>query len=87
VTRNREIERELRAAVDQPIFWQFVGLGRRAGYGVLERLDTMGGRRVDNVGFFAVDDIDDVPDAVLYDRMLAEFPSWVAAARAAGVLD
>ncbi len=87
VTRNREIERELRAAVDQPIFWQFVGLGRRAGYGVLERLDTMSGRRVDNVGFFAVDDIDDVPDATLYDRMLAEFPSWVAAARAAGVLN
>jgi stress response protein SCP2 len=86
VARNREIERELRAAVDEPIFWQFVGLGRRAGYGVLERLDTMTGRRVDNVGFFAVDDVDDLSDAALYDRLLAEFPSWVTAARRAGVL-
>lgn len=86
VTRNREIERELRAAVDEPVFWQFVGLGRHNRFGVLEKLDTMTGRRVDNVGFFAVDDIDAVPDAELYDRLLAEFPSWITAARAAGVL-
>lgn len=86
VTRNREIERELREAVDEPVFWQFVGLGRANRFGVLERLDTMTGRRVDNVGFLAVDDIEEIPDAELYDRLLAEFPSWVTAARTAGVL-
>src|SRR5690606_13017463 len=48
VYRNAEIERELRDAVEEPIFWQFVGLGR-ADYGVLERFDTLPGRRVDNV--------------------------------------
>jgi len=86
ITRNREIERELRDAVEEPVFWQFVGLGRANRFGVLEKLDTMAGRRVDNVGFFAVDDIDTVPDAELYDRLLAEFPSWITAARAAGVV-
>ncbi|NEK59487.1 stress response protein [Geodermatophilus sabuli] len=86
VYRNAAIEAELRAAVDDPVFWQFVGLGRRGKYGVLEALDEMSGRRVDNVGFFAVDDIDDVADSVLYDRLLGEFPSWLRAARAAGVL-
>lgn len=86
VYKNREIERELRAAVEEPIFWQFVGLGSKAGYGVLERLDSMGGRRVDNVGFFSVDDIDDVSDAELYDRLLSEFPSWITAAARAGIL-
>ncbi|MFD9455496.1 vWA domain-containing protein, partial [Streptomyces sp. NPDC059985] len=85
VYRNDEIERELRAAVDEPVFWQFVGLGR-AGFGVLERFDTMAGRRVDNVGFFAVDDIDKVSDPELYDRLLSEFPSWLRAARQAGIL-
>ncbi|MGW7100939.1 VWA domain-containing protein [Streptomyces sp. NPDC054838] len=85
VYRNAEIERELRAAVEEPVFWQFVGLGR-AGFGVLERFDTMPGRRVDNVGFFAVDDIDRISDAELYDRLLSEFPSWIGAARAAGIL-
>ncbi|MGW3245611.1 VWA domain-containing protein [Streptomyces sp. NPDC001070] len=85
VYRNAQIEQQLREAVEEPVFWQFVGLGR-ANYGVLERFDTLPGRRVDNVGFFAVDDIAGVPDAELYDRILSEFPSWMTAARQAGIL-
>lgn len=85
VYRNAEIERELREAVEEPVFWQFVGLGRSE-YGVLERFDTLPDRRVDNVGFFAVDDISTVPDAELYDRLLSEFPSWITAAGRAGIL-
>ncbi|MCF2437315.1 VWA domain-containing protein [Streptomyces thinghirensis] len=42
VYRNAEIERELREAVEEPVLWQFVGLGR-ANYGVLERFDTPAG--------------------------------------------
>ncbi|WP_405718617.1 VWA domain-containing protein [Streptomyces sp. NBC_00046] len=85
VHRNREIEQELRAAAEEPVFWQFVGLGSSQ-YGVLERFDTMPGRRVDNVGFFAVDDIEKISDQELYDRVLSEFPSWLRAARQAGIL-
>ncbi|WP_326769062.1 VWA domain-containing protein [Streptomyces sp. NBC_01591] len=85
VHRNREIEQELRAAAEEPVFWQFVGLGSSR-YGVLERFDTMPGRRVDNVGFFAVDDIERISDQELYDRVLSEFPSWLWAARQAGIL-
>ncbi len=85
VYRDAAIERELRAAVEEPIFWQFVGLGR-SNYGVLERFDTLPGRRVDNVGFFAVDDISTVPDQELYDRLLSEFPDWIKAASRAGIL-
>ncbi|WP_405793682.1 VWA domain-containing protein [Streptomyces sp. NBC_01506] len=86
VYRDDEIERELRAAVEEPVFWQFVGLGRRANFGMLQRFDTMEGRRVDNVGFFAVDDIERVSDPELYDRLLSEFPSWLREARRAGIL-
>ncbi|KES05337.1 stress response protein [Streptomyces toyocaensis] len=85
VYRNKEIERELREAVEEPVFWQFVGLGK-SHYGVLERFDTLPGRRVDNVGFFAVDDISTVPDPELYDRLLSEFPLWITAAGRAGIL-
>ncbi|MCX4576160.1 VWA domain-containing protein [Streptomyces sp. NBC_01571] len=85
VYRNNEIERELREAVEEPIFWQFVGLGR-SDYGVLERFDALPGRRVDNVGFFAVDDIGGIPDPELYDRLLSEFPAWITAARRQGIL-
>ncbi|MGA5597930.1 VWA domain-containing protein [Streptomyces cellulosae] len=85
VYRDSDIEAQLREAVEEPVFWQFVGLGH-ANYGVLERFDTLPGRRVDNVGFFAVDDISTVPDAELYDRLLSEFPQWIRAARGAGIL-
>lgn len=84
VWMNDPLEAELRAAEAQPIFWQFVGLGN-LDFGVLEQFDTMPGRRVDNVGFFAVDDIDKVSDEELYDRVLQEFPTWIAAAAAADV--
>ncbi|MBB1242490.1 VWA domain-containing protein [Streptomyces durbertensis] len=85
VYRNDQIEKELRDAVEEPVFWQFVGLGR-SDYGVLERLDSLTGRRVDNVGFFAVDDINEVADEELYDRLLSEFPQWLRSAAAAGIL-
>ena len=80
VYRNKEIEAALRASVTKPIFWQFVGLGKGK-YGMLEKFDTLPDRLVDNVGFFAVDDIDAVDDTALYDRLLREFPQWIHAAR------
>ncbi|MEV0455241.1 VWA domain-containing protein [Catellatospora methionotrophica] len=85
VHRNAEIERQIRDAAHQPIFWQFIGLGR-SNYGILERLDRMAGRVVDNVGFFSVDDISKVSDAELYDRLLNEFPSWIPEVRRLGIL-
>ncbi|MGK5530713.1 VWA domain-containing protein [Streptomyces sp. URMC 129] len=85
VHADREIKKQLVAASGEPLFWQFIGLGD-ADYGVLRRIDRMKGRRVDNAGFFAVDDIAEVPDAELYDRLLSEFPSWLTAARDAGIL-
>jgi len=83
--KRQEIADLVSKASHRPAFWQFVGLGK-AKYGVLERLDEMEGRVVDNVGFFAVDDIDTVDDAELYRRLLGEFPDWLRDARAAGVL-
>lgn len=85
VYKNKEIEEELRAAASEPVFWQFVGLGK-AGFGVLEQFDTLPGRTVDNVGFFAVDDIAQLPDEELYDRLLSEFPTWVREAGRLGIL-
>ncbi|WP_171164799.1 VWA domain-containing protein [Streptomyces sp. I05A-00742] len=85
VYESDRIERQLRAAAKEPVFWQFVGLGD-ADYGMLERFDTLPNRSIDNVGFFSLDDITTVSDQDLYDRLLSEFPSWTAAARQAGIL-
>jgi hypothetical protein len=84
-SRRREIAELMREAAHLPAFWQFVGLGR-ARYGVLERLDELERRVVDNAGFFALDDIDSVGDDELYRRLLGEFPDWLRAARTAGIV-
>ena len=73
-----------------PIFWQFVGIGNSGsgffgkifgGYGMLEKLDTLSGRYVDNTNFCALDDFNKVDNSELYSRLLNEFPNWLKAAR------
>lgn len=69
----------------QPIFWQFVGIGD-SNFDVLGKLDTMGGRVVDNANFFHVEDISKVSDEELYDQLLNEFPMWLKEAKEKGIL-
>jgi stress response protein SCP2 len=80
-----KIKRILIEASNYPIFWQFVGLAG-SNYGVLEKLDNMKGRTVDNAGFFAVDDLAKIKDEELYDRLLSEFPCWLKEARKKGIV-
>ncbi len=72
-----------------PIFWQFIGFGSD-GFRFLRKLDDLPvprKRAVDNAGFFpAGENPSAVPDAVLYDRLTEEFPQWLRAAGAAGIL-
>lgn len=84
-SKKREITSLMKKAARLPAFWQFVGIGKND-FGVLNKLDEMSGRVVDNVGFFPVTDIDSIDDAELYRRLLSEFPDWLRAARAAGIL-
>lgn len=83
VTDTRGVTKAVEEAVEDPIFWQFVGLGR-SNYGILQKLDNIKGRRVDNTGFFALDDIDTAEDADLYSRILTEFPDWMRSYYPAG---
>ncbi|GAA1257419.1 VWA domain-containing protein [Kitasatospora nipponensis] len=89
---RRAAEDMLCLAAELPIFWQFVGFGRPDGpeFGFLRRMDelpTPERRPVDNAGFVAAGrDPRAVSDRELYDRLLGEFPRWLLAARAAGVL-
>lgn len=85
VYKSSEIKSLMIQAANYPIFWQFLGLGG-SGYGVLEELDDLQGRVVDNADFFPIDDFKTVPDDLLYDRLLNEFPGWLNAAKAANIL-
>ena len=85
VYKNNEIKAIIKKAARAPIFWQFIGIGGQD-YGVLEKLDTMRGRYVDNANFFALDDIDSLSDEALYDRLMGEFPQWLQEAKAKRLL-
>lgn len=77
---KRAIKKILIESSVYPMFWQFVGLGGSS-YGILEELDTMSGRVVDNANFFAIDNIDSLTDEQLYDKLLNEFPIWLREAK------
>ena len=85
VNNKKEIRNIITEASHLPIFWQFVGVGGK-NYGVLEKLDTMTGRYVDNAGFFALDDFQKVSNEELYARLLEEFPAWLEAIRKKGMI-
>ncbi|MFD6924037.1 vWA domain-containing protein [Streptomyces sp. NPDC059944] len=85
-------ERYVCKAARLPLFWQFIGFGDPAAkqFDFLRRLDELTVPRqrvVDNAGFFpAGSDPRKMTDAELYDRLVAEFPQWLAAARAQGIV-
>ena len=85
ISQTQEIQKILIESSKYPIFWQFVGIGGKM-YGILEQLDTMSGRYVDNANFFALDDLHDISDAELYDRMLKEFPLWLKEIKKLGMI-
>lgn len=85
-------ERFLCKAAPLPLFWQFVGFGDPGSkqFDFLRKLDELAvpqKRVVDNAGFFhAGSDPRQVSDAELYDRLVGEFPKWLVAARARGIV-
>ncbi|MFJ8044272.1 VWA domain-containing protein [Kitasatospora sp. NPDC096147] len=77
----------LKTASKQPLFWKFVGFGRREQLGFLARLDDLDGRTVDNADFFAAgDDPRAWQEGALYDALLEEYPRWLAEARTLGIV-
>jgi len=85
VGSGRQMQKVLTQAATLPIFWQFVGIGGR-NYGVLEKLDDMTGRIVDNCNFFDLDSITSISDERLYELLLEEFPDWLNQAKARRVI-
>lgn len=85
MAKKGEIKKLMKQASEMPIFWQFVGVDG-SNYGLLENLDELEGRYVDNAGFFAMDDFMSVSNDELYDRLLSEFPVWLNEARRLGLI-
>lgn len=88
-TSKAAAEQVLCTAAKLPIFWQFVGFGDDD-FRFLRKLDELPvpkRRVIDNAGFFAAGTSPKtVSDADLYDALLQEFPTWLTAARRAGII-
>lgn len=89
VGSSKAISEKIKSMANEgvPIFLQFVGWAG-SGYGVLEKLDTLEGRKIDNTGFFALtsEDLIQMPEEVLVEKLLKEFPTWLKAAEKEGVI-
>lgn len=87
---KRLTEQQIKDASAEGIFWQFMGIGGSgifsSGFDFLEKLDDLKGRKIDNCDFFSVESADKPTDEELYDKMMGEYPGWLKAAKAAGVL-
>lgn len=67
-----ETERALIEASNYDIYFQFIGIGYQK-FDFLNKLDNLRGRKFDNAGFIAINDLDRISDEDLYDKLLDEF--------------
>jgi stress response protein SCP2 len=85
----RAISDKIRSLANEgvPIFLQFVGWAGSS-YGILEKLDTLDRRRIDNTGFIKLTpkDLIEMPEEVLLQNILKEFPAWLKAAEREGII-
>lgn len=78
-------ERVIVDTCEEPVFWQFIGLGDDS-MDFLENLDDMKGRKVDSVDFFRLNRPNHVTDETLYAKCFDEYPKWIQDARKRGIV-
>ncbi|MDZ5606684.1 VWA domain-containing protein [Bacillus pseudomycoides] len=82
---KKGIQKPVVFSSNQPIFWQFVGIGNGK-FDVLRKLDEMDGRFIDNANFFHIRDIEKTTDEMLYSNLLNELPTWIKEAKEKRIL-
>lgn len=86
---RRDAEQAICDVAHLPLFWQFVGFGNDR-FEFLHKLDDLQvpkKRCIDNTGFFAAGaDPRSLPEEVLYDELMKEFPTWLAEAKRQGII-
>ena len=92
-------EKQLRWSSMEPIFWQFMGIGKGrkskskllaafsdSDFPFLESLEALSGRFIDNSNYFSVTSPDDNSDEMLYDLLMTEYPGWLKLATRYGLI-
>lgn len=73
--RTNDVIREL---AKYNVFVQFIGCGNN-NFKYLEELDDIDNRECDNTGFVKFNDIADISDEELYNKVLEQYPDWLKA--------
>ena len=71
-----ETDKIIRELSNYNIFIQFVGIGKEK-FTYLRKLDNLSGRRCDNTGFIAVEDMNNLSDIELYTELLRQYKEWL----------
>ena len=66
-------------------FWGWLKKPFLEDFSFLEKIDSMGGRKVDNVGFFNHSDPLSLPEEQLFELLLKEYPDWIQKAQKLGM--
>jgi hypothetical protein len=80
-----EAKKAIIEASEYGIFFQFIGIGR-AKFKFLEELDTLAGRKIDNAGFFAIEDLSTMSDKALYSKLMSEYPDYITKAKQLNII-
>lgn len=75
---DHQSDEAFRKSADYRTFFQCVGIGNDD-FDYLRRIDDLDGRKVDNTAFVAVNEIENLSDEELYDKLLEQYPQWLQA--------
>lgn len=82
---KKETTNIIKTTCEEPIFWQFIGLGT-ADMDFLESLDDMQDRTIDNADFFRLTKPNNISDEDLYSKIFNEYPIWIKEAKKKGII-
>lgn len=80
-----EVESVIKKVSKFPVFFQFIGIGD-VNSDILENLDEMPGRFIDNANYFKMPSLSSLSDEELYIKILKEFPSYIKEAKNKNIL-
>lgn len=86
IYEDKDIQSILKESSNYPIFWKFIGLGGR-NYGILEALNGLRDRKVNNTDFFPIKNLELISDDEFYEKLLINIQEWFDSIKKLGILN
>ncbi len=73
---REESDDAFRESSEHKTFFQCVGIGHE-NFTYLKKIDDLDGRKVDNTAFVKINELEDLSDEELYEKLLEQYPQWL----------